>query len=183
MADSDTEGPAEEARREEEDDDDVIVDDVEVYPEELAATAGDYSIDEFVDSEMRQGQTNNPNEAIEDGVSYSPPSDPAVMGSDEPESVEVATGFAPSMEEADPDVNELPAHVDNNDLEIKQDVQEALRNNSETANLDDIRVRVVDGVVYLHGNVLDGDDVGEVYAIVSELEGVRQVVSRISVGE
>jgi hypothetical protein len=162
---------------------DSMADDVEIYPEELAATATDYSIEDFVDDEALQEQTTQPGEAIEEGISYSPPSDPAVVGSEEPDSAEVATGFAPSMEESDPDVDELPAHVDNNDLELEEDVYVALRNNSETANLNDIEVRVTDGVVHLRGSVPDQDDLGYVYAIVSELEGVRDVRSRIEVAE
>jgi hypothetical protein len=175
--------PEEEAPREEENEADIVTDEVEVYPEELSATAADYSLDEFVDDEMNQGLTNVPGEATENGASYSPPRDPAVMPSEEPDGAEVATGFAPSMEEGGPDVDELPPHVDNNDLELEEDVYVALRNNSETAHLHDLRVRVAAAVVYVYGSVPYQDDVGQVYAIVSELEGVRDVVSRVDVAE
>lgn len=184
MSDSERESlTGEDALRGEENGPDDGSDDIEVYPEELAATAGDYTVDEFVDDELSQGQTNVPSEAIEDGLSYSPPSDPAVMPSEEPDSAEVGTGFAPSMEESGPDVDELPPHVDNNDLELEEDVYVALRNNSETAHLDNIDVRVADAVVYLRGSVPEQDDLGQGYAIVSELEGVREVVSRVEITE
>ena len=52
----------------------------------------------------------------------------------------VATGFAPSMEEANPDVRVLPDRVDNQDLDLEDDIRTVLRNNSETGHLADVQV-------------------------------------------
>jgi osmotically-inducible protein OsmY len=85
------------------------------------------------------------------------------------------------MEEADPDVRDLPLQVDDNDLDIREDVCTALRYNSETAHLTDIDVQVVDGIVTVRGTVTDSDDIALVYAIVKELEGVKEVRSELEV--
>jgi hypothetical protein len=61
------------------------------------------------------------------------------------------------MADSDPDVERLPPRVDNNDLDLLDDVYEALHTNSETEHLD------------------NQDDVGRVYSIVDSLNGVRAI--------
>ncbi len=87
------------------------------------------------------------------------------------------------MEDTDPDVRILPDRIDGTDLEMQEDVGLALRYNSETAHLTDVSVLVDGGVVKLYGTVPSEYDIGRVYAIVSDLEGVIRVVSHLEVAD
>jgi hypothetical protein len=144
---------------------------------------GDWRAEILYDPDSPFGDTDDPCEAGQGGYSYTPPTDEPVIPSDSLEGAEVGTGFAPSMEQSNPDVRDLPPNVDNNDLDLEEDVYTELRLNSETAHLTDIKVHVSNGVVYLSGTVLDFDDIGNVYSIVSELDGVRDVRSRLEVAD
>jgi osmotically-inducible protein OsmY len=142
----------------------------------------DLEQEQVYDTQHSDGHTYNPHLAQEQGLTYTPPTDPPVVPDhDDPQGAEVATGFATAMENVDPDVEDLPASVDNNDLEVEEDVRTALRYNSETTNLENIQVQARDGIVTLTGTVPTDDDLALVYAIVSELEGVVVVRNRIEI--
>ncbi len=136
----------------------------------------DLAQDDLVDTQHSDGHTYNPRIASDQGLTYTPPHDPAVLPSeDDPQGAEIAAGYAPSMEETDPDRERLPRAVDNNDLDLLDNVYEALNNNSETAHLDNIKVQVNNKIVYLLGTVETQDDVGRVHTIVNSLDGIRAI--------
>lgn len=87
------------------------------------------------------------------------------------------------MEESNPDVEVLPPGVDNNDLDLEDDVATVLRLNSETSHLEDVDVRVRDGVVYLRGTVFSLDDVAIVDYLVRDMDGIIDVVNELRVAE
>ncbi len=149
-------------------------DDVDIE-EELA-------VDELVDNQHGEGHTYNPQQAEEQGLTYTPPSDPPVVPSeDDLQGAEIAAGFAPRMEDTDPDAEILPRRVDSNDLNLQENVYVTLRNNSETGHLTNIKIQVDQGVVSLLGTVFSRDDIPRVYAIVSELDGVVEVRNQLTV--
>jgi hypothetical protein len=128
------------------------------------------------------GQTYEPLRAVEEGLSYTPPRDPPVIPSeDDPQGIEVAAGFAPSMEDTDPNARILPERIERADLEIQQDVSLALHYNSETTHLTRISAQVNEGVVTLYGTVPTEDDIARACRIVNALEGVREVFSNLVV--
>lgn len=139
--------------------------------------------DSLFKTKHTDGHTNNPYLAWEQGLTYTPPDDPATLPSDDLQGVEVAAGFAPSMEEADPDVEDLPPNVDNNDLDLLDDIYIALHNNSETGHLTNIKIQVDQGVVNLLGTVSSEDDIAVVYDIVSDLDGVVEILDNLQVDE
>jgi hypothetical protein len=152
----------------------IEADDVDIE-EELA-------VDELIDTQHGEGHTYNPQQAAEQGLTYTPPSDPPVVPSeDDLQGAEIAAGFATSIEDSDPGVELLPPRVDNNDLDLQDDIYAALRNNSETAHLTDIEIQVDQGVVSLLGTVFSQDDVPLVYAIVRELDGVAEVRNHLTI--
>lgn len=127
------------------------------------------------------GHTYDPDLAWDQGLTYTPPTDPPTIVSEDRQGVEIATGFAPSMEETDPDVEDLPPNVDNNAYDLQEDVYLALLNNSETGNLaDQIIINVVDGVVVLEGTVPDDQDIVLIDEIVNDLNGVTEVDNRLT---
>lgn len=148
--------------------------------DDTAEIERDMATEDIFDTAHSDGHTYNPEIAMEQGLVYTPPTDEPVRPSDDPQGVEIAAGFAPSMEATDPDEEDLPPRVDNNDLELQDDVYLALRNNSETMNLDDVTVRVDDGVVTLLGTVQTEDDIALASSIVTELEGVDEVRNKLT---
>jgi osmotically-inducible protein OsmY len=143
----------------------------------------DLANDDPYNTQHTDGHTYNPGVAIDQGLTYTPPHDPPVQPSErDPQGAEVAAGFALSMEDSDPNVERLPDHIDNNDLDLLDDVYNALRLNSETIHLDNIKVQVENKVVYLLGTVDTEDDVGRVHSIVRGLRGVRAIRNNLQVG-
>jgi hypothetical protein len=144
----------------------------------------DPDVQEIMGNQRGTGRTYQPQKAVEEGLSYTPPRDPPTVPSEEdPQGSEVAAGFAPSMEDTNPDVRILPDRIDGTDLERQEDVALALRYDSETAHLTDVSVLVDGGIVKLYGTVPSEDDIGKVYAIVIDLEGVIRVVSHLEVAD
>lgn len=139
------------------------------------------ALQNIIDTQHTDGSTTDPFIAADQGLVYTPPSDPPVLPSDDLQGADIATGFAQSMEESNPDVEVLPDRVDNQDLDLEEDVLVSLRNNSETGNLDRIRVRVRNGVVLLAGTVFSQDDIGIVEEQLRDLDGVVEVVNQLTV--
>ena len=158
---------------------------VEVSLEDIYAIREDVarqlSQESRIDTQHTDGSTYDPYEAQDQGLVYTPPTDPPVVPSDDLQGVEVATGFGQSMEESDPDVERLPPRVDNNDWDLVDDIEEVLKYNSETSTLGSLRVRVRDGIVTLTGYVSSEDDIAIVDRVVGDLDGVRRVINRLEV--
>lgn len=152
----------------------IEADDVD-FEEDLAAGRA-------YDTQQSEGHTFDPWKAEDQGLTYTPPSDPPVVPSeDDPQGAEIAAGFAPSMEATDADVERLPERVNNRNLDLEEDIYEALRYNSETRDLRNIRVYVHSGIVSLFGTVPSDEDLAQVYNIVGDLDGVLRVNSEIQV--
>ena len=138
----------------------------------------------LVDTQHGQGHTYNPEEAWEQGLTYTPPDDPPILPSTDPQGVEIAAGFAPSMIESNPDEEELPTEVDNNDLDLEDNIYLILRNTSETTDLaDQINISVVDGIVTLEGTVPSDADIALVDEIVSKVAGVVDIENLLEVAD
>lgn len=137
---------------------------------------------EAYDTQRTDGHTYNVRQAIDQGLTYTPPTDPATLPSEtDPQGAEIAAGFAPSMEDTNPAEENLPSHVDNNDLDLRDDIYLALRNNSETAHLTNVKVQVDNGIVNLLGTVTTQDDIAIVDDVVNELEGVIGIKNDLQV--
>lgn len=145
--------------------------------------AQDVSTGDLIHTHDTDGSTTDPALAQEQGLVYIPPDDPPVVPSDDLQGVEIAAGFASSMEEADLDVLDLPDWVDDNDLDLEDDIRTALRYNSETMHLDDVRVYVRNGVAYLRGTVVSEDDITIVDEMVRDIDAVVDVDNELEVAE
>jgi hypothetical protein len=133
------------------------------------ALAGD-----LVDTAHTDGSTDNVHLAMDQGLVYTPPMDPPVVPSDDLQNVEIAAGFASSIED-EPEIANLPERVDDNDTDAEDDINRALRYNAETMHLDDVRVYVRDGVAYVRGSVMDDDDVAAVDELIRDLDIVDDI--------
>jgi hypothetical protein len=155
----------------------------EALEEALDEMADEAVIENPIDTQHTDGSTDDPYVAQEQGLVYDPPSDPPVLPSDDRQGVRIATGFASSMEESNPDVEDLPAEVDNQDSDLAEDIIESLRNNSETSHLRHIRVLVRNGIVGLTGTVFSDDDIGIVEEQIRDLDGVVDVINELEVAD
>jgi hypothetical protein len=138
-------------------------------------------VERLEDLEPEEDMTSDALEATEEGIPYQASSDPSVLPSDNLEGLEVAAGFAPSMEETSPDRERLPDRIEKGDLELEEHVRTELRDNSETGHLTDVEVSVSRGVVLLRGTVEDEDDIEVVEDIVRDLDGVWDVQNELRV--
>lgn len=139
------------------------------------------NIEMLTESELRDGETDDPNEAAEEGLTWVPPIDPPLRaGEDGPE---VAAGFGMTAQEEPFDGDhhsEALSPVD----EVETRVVEALRANAATAELaDGLELDVENGVVRVAGVVPDLDDEDSIVAVIEDISGVTSVDSRIVVTE
>lgn len=139
---------------------------------------GDDSLGDIINTADTDGSTQNVQMAMEQGLVYTPPTDPPVVPSDDLQGAEIAAGFASSIED-DVEVENLPGSVNNNDSDAEDDIRQALQYNSETAHIDHVVVHVLDGVAYLRGTVLDEADSGLVEDFVTDLDIVDEVYNEI----
>lgn len=129
-----------------------------------------YYIEE-VQPESAEGWTTRYDEAVDEGLPYSPPTDPPVIASSD-QGAEVATGFGESPED-EPYRDSAPA----GDARIQAEVRRVLREDSATSKLP-LTVRVEDGTVFLHGFVSDVDDIDMAESVASRVPGVEAVEDR-----
>ena len=158
------------------------ISDTEVYEGELEAGVNpdldtdDESLDLLTATELRSGETSNPDVAAEEGEAWVPPIDPPVVAdADAPEGVTVAAGFgSTAMDEpfdADHHSELLPA-----DDEVSSRVREALLADSRTSRLaGSLGIETAGGVVIVRGVVDDLDDGDLIEEVASLVTGVTEV--------
>jgi hypothetical protein len=139
---------------------------------------------DLIDTAHTDGSTDNVHWAMDQGLVWDPPTDPPVIPSDDLQGVEIAAGFGSSIEEdGDLEVENFPERVDDNDSDLEDDIRRALRYNSETSHLENVRVYVRNGIVYLRGTVLDDDDISIVDEFIRDVDNVRGVRNELEVAE
>lgn len=141
---------------------------------------GDDSLGDIIDTANTDGSTDNVQIAMDQGLVYSPPYDPPVVPSDDLQNVEIAAGFGSSIED-NFEVEDLPESLDDNEAELEADIRKALRYNSETTHLDDVRVYIRNGVAYLRGTVEDDDDIAIVEEFIRDLDYVDDIQNELEV--
>jgi hypothetical protein len=138
-------------------------------------------LESLVADEARAGETDNPDEAAEEGLTWIPPTDPPVVPGREGQDPAVAAGFGSSAEDEPFDADhhgELLFSAD----ERTARVEEALRSDARTsAFAEQIEVDTEGPRVILTGRVTELDDEDEAIAVAEEVPGVIEVVSRIEI--
>lgn len=131
--------------------------------------------------EPREGMTDDPLVASEQGVPYDPPTDRVIAQTGEPGGPDVAgtdRTDAGELEREDgiqPDSAARPT-----DDELMSDVVEALRDSDVVAG-DRIRVAASGSQVTLRGEVESVDVLDEILGIVGDVNGVEDVVDEVTV--
>jgi hypothetical protein len=144
-------------------------------PDEPAAE----NLDFLVQTELRDGETDDPGEAAEEGLTWVPPIDPPLRIADD--GPEVAAGFGTTAADEPFDADHHAQAMSPQD-EVEARVMEALHADSATAGLvDGLELDAEGGVVRIAGVVPDLDDEDAVLAVVESVVGVDVVDSRIEV--
>jgi hypothetical protein len=163
--------------------------DTGIYQGDLEARASDDdqpdhpvedNLELLVEGELRAGETDDAGEAAEEGLAWVPPIDPPVVPGDDGQA-QVAAGFGLSADDEPFDID----HHGSNELaddERTSRVREALIAHAGTSGLVDGLALAMDGSrVVVAGTVADLDDEDLVVGVISEVEGVTDVVSRLRV--
>ncbi|CAN5585791.1 hypothetical protein BH23CHL6_BH23CHL6_00630 [soil metagenome] len=163
--------------------------DTDIYQGELEAGVHDdlptepdaENLEVLTELELRAGETNDPNVAAEEGMTYVPPIDPPVVPSDDPQGAEVAAGFGGSALD-EPYDRDHSAETLSHEDDMSARVREALRADSLTSRYaDSVAIGTRGGVVALRGMVDDVDDSDNMAAVASRVSGVAEVIDELSI--
>lgn len=149
------------------------------YPVGDRAVAGDAAeaIDGLDQDDLRVGETDDPQAATEEGLTYVPPIDPPVIADAEaPDGIVVAAGAAVSAESEPYDDDHRST-----DLGVESDmdarIRDALRADAATSAMaDQLVIGTRGSVAVIRGVVLDVDDSDGIVEVVSRVDGITDVV-------
>jgi len=157
---------------------------VEVSFEELLELQdevdGEDEMGDLFETADSDGSTDNVQLAMEQGLVYNPPTDPPVVPSDSSQGIEMAAGYGSSIED-DFESRDLPESLDDVDSDVENDLRRAIRHNSETTHMDDVRIYVRNGIAYLRGTVDDDEDSDIVEEFIRDLDVVDDVQNELEV--
>jgi hypothetical protein len=165
----------------------TVMTDTEIYEGELEARGGqvtaegDQPLESLTGLELREGETDNPDVAAEEGLTYIPPSDPPVVPGAPGEGPVVAAGFgSDALEEPyDEDHHQSALTVED---EMEARVREALRADATTSDYADrVIIGAIAGRVVVRGTVDDIDDTDNIVAVIERVTGVVEVVEELDV--
>lgn len=133
----------------------------------------------LIEDELRDGETDDPNEAAEEGLAWVPPIDPPLRVDDD--GPEVAAGFGTTAQDEPFDEDHGAAALSPLD-DVESRVLEALRADAQTAGFaDDLELDAEGGVLRIAGAVEDLEDEDAVVAVAEQVAGVTEVESRLVV--
>jgi hypothetical protein len=132
-------------------------------------------LDMLLETDLREGETDDVMEAVEEGLTYIPPIDPPVSPiTDDPEGAEVATGFGLTAED-DLDADDLQT-LGSTDDDLTARVRRALRDDSLTLHLARrVRIAADNGIVIVRGEVDDLTDSDNILAVLEDVPGVDEI--------
>jgi hypothetical protein len=140
-----------------------------------ADEVGTVSLDALEDDGLRDGETDDPLVAIEEGQTYVPPSDPPTLPSDDPQGIEVAggSGVEGAIEPFDDD-HRSGDNEDESDVNAR--VREAIRDDAATSPYaDTLEIAVRGSTVILRGTVDDVDDGDLLASVIERVPGIDEV--------
>jgi hypothetical protein len=137
-------------------------------------------IEDLAADDFRAGETGDPNEAAEEGLTWIPPTDPPIVADVRGDAV-IAAGFATSAEDEPFDADHHAEPVTAGD-EVQTRVMEALTTNASTSTLlDDVSIGVEGRTAILQGSVDDIASEDELVAVADSVPGIDEVVSELRV--
>ena len=130
--------------------------------------------------DIRAGETADPTEATEEGLTWIPPVDPPTRPGPDGEP-EFAAGFGTTAEDEPFDADHHAEPVTDRDERTAR-VLEALRDDARTAGFaDDLVVDTDGGRVTVSGIVADLADEEAVLSVIDEVSGVSEIVDLLEI--
>ncbi len=158
--------------------------DTPIYEGDLeaeGATADAERIESLTDLELREGETDDPNVAAEEGLTYVPPTDPPVYPGPDEEGADIAAGFGSTSTDEPFDESHHDELLYAED-EMTARVRDALRADAATSlYADSVRIDTEGGVVVLRGVVDDINDTDALASVAEQVEGVTEVRDELRV--
>ena len=155
--------------------------DTELYEGELSSSDASV-IEDLTEAELRDGETDDPNVASEEGLTYVPPIDPPVVPApDDPQGARVAAGFGVDADDEPYDRSHNAELIGSED-EIVERIREALLADSATTQYaDTLAIAARGGRVGVRGVVEDIDDTDNIIDVISRVSGVDEVIDELDV--
>ena len=137
------------------------------------------TIDGLAAEELREGETDDPDVATEEGLTYVPPSDPPFhTDPGDPDGIEVAAGPAVSAL-SEPYDEDHPGELLQDEGELTARIREALRADAATSGYaDQLVIGTRGSTVVVRGVVDDIDDGDTIAAVVERVDGVETVIDQ-----
>jgi hypothetical protein len=126
------------------------------------------SLDMLAAEDLREGETDDPDVATEEGLAYVPPSDPPFrVDAEDPEGIEVAG-----------------ASDDSGELDLTARIRDALEADAATSGYADRLVIGTRGsTVVVRGIVDDIDDGDDIAAVIEQVDGVEEVIDETELAD
>jgi hypothetical protein len=142
------------------------------------------TLDGLAAEELREGETDDPDVATEEGLTYVAPSDPPFhTDPDDPDGIEVAAGPAVSAL-SEPYDEDHPGELLTDEEELTARIREALRADAATTGYADRLVIGTRGAtVVVRGVVDDIDDGDSIAAVIERVDGVETVIDQTELAE
>ncbi|HEX5691096.1 MAG TPA: BON domain-containing protein [Roseiflexaceae bacterium] len=138
------------------------------------------TIEMLTELELRDGETDDPMEAVEEGYTYVPPIDPPTVPGGE-DNAEIASGLGVSALDEPFDADHHDTFMSDDD-EVSARVREALRADSSTTQYAyRVAIATREGVVTLRGIVDDLTDSDNLLAVAGYVDGVEDVMDELRV--
>ncbi len=140
----------------------------ELAPDPEAEEGDVESLDGLALDDLREGETDDPDVATEEGLAYVPPSDPPFrVDAEDPEGIEIAG-----------------AMDDPGELDLTARIRDALEADASTAGLADRLVIGTRGsTVVVRGIVDDVDDSDMIVAVIEAVDGIEEVIDETELAD
>ena len=155
--------------------------DTDLYEGELGSSDTS-TIEDLASMELRDGETDDPMVAAEEGLTYIAPVDPPVEPDpDDPQGARIAAGFGSSAEDEPYDRGHRAELLTSED-EIVERIREALLADATTTQYADyLAIAARGGTVAVRGVVEDIDDTDNIVEVISRVAGVEDVIDELEV--
>jgi hypothetical protein len=156
----------------------------EASPDFETTEGQEATLDGLALDELRDGETDDPAVATEEGLTYVPPSDPPVRADpDDPEGADVAAGAAVSAL-SDPYDADHGSELLPNELDLTARIRDALQADSATSGYADrLAIGTRGSTAVVRGVVDDVDDSDTIVAVIERVDGIEEVVDETELAD
>ena len=133
------------------------------------------SVDGLAAEGLRDGETDDPEVAAQEGLTWVPPSDPPFVVSDDPNGIEVAAGLGSGALD-DPYDDDHRAEDLSAESELNARIRGAIRADAATSGYADrIVIGTIGSTAILRGVIDDLNDADDLVAVVERVKGIDEV--------